>query len=351
MDTRSRILAALRSRRSWSGAQIAAALGLTRQAAHRHLIRLLDEGLVRRTGRTRGVLYRLPDRGGNAPASSSPASFHRAYRIDGLMEDAVFADAEVRLALRRSLSGAAYEIFAYAFTEMLNNAIEHSHSPTCTVDVTLADREVRAQIRDQGVGVFSSVAERHNLPEEEAAIGELLKGKATSLPERHAGEGIFFTSKACDNLSLRSHRLDLVFDTRKKDTFVTVRTYIKGTDVALRVSRSARRRLKDVFSSFAPEEFEFRFDRSLVIVRFFAREHVSRSEARRLLARLDQFREVILDFSGVRSIGQGFADEIFRVFAHTHPEVVLKRVNVLPGIEAVIRHVVDNEKKGMLTIE
>ena len=62
-----------------------------------------------------------------------------------------------------------------------------------------------------------------------------------------------------------------------------------------------------------------RFERSLVTVRFYAGEYVSRSEARRLLARLDQFREVILDFSRVKSIGQGFADEIFRVFASAHP--------------------------------
>ncbi len=345
---RSRILKTLSSRHSLSGAQIAAVLGVSRQAAHRHLVRLLEEGLLTRTGRTRGVQYRLPDRRGKAAPPAQP--FHRKYRIDGLMEDEVLADVALRLALRRSLSAAAYEIFAYAFTEMLNNAVEHSHSPTCTVDVTLADRQVDARIRDQGVGVFTSVAERHRLAEEEAAIGELLKGKATSMPERHAGEGIFFTSKACDRFALRSHRIELVFDTLKKDTFVNVRAYLIGTEVSLRVSRSARRKLTDVFSSFAPEEFEFRFERSLVTVRFYAGEYVSRSEAKRLLARLDQFREVVLDFAGVRSIGQGFADEIFRVFAHAHPGVALKRVNVLPGIEAVIRHVVDNGKQPALTI-
>lgn len=344
MDTRSRILKALRPGDSLSGAQIAERVGLSRQAAHRHLLRLMDAGLLRRTGRTRGVLYRLPDKDGAAHANPLPDPFHRTYRIGGLMEDAVLAEAALRLALKRSLSAAAYEIFAYAFTEMLNNAIEHSHSPTCTVEVVLADREVRARIRDQGVGVFTSVARRHRLAEEEAAIGELLKGKATSLPERHAGEGIFFSSKACDSYSLRSHRLELIFDTRKKDAFVNVRAHIKGTEVSMGVSRSARRRLKDVFSAFAPEEFDFRFERSVVTVRFYAHAYVSRSEARRLLARLDQFREVILDFSGVRSIGQGFADEIFRVFANAHTGVALKRVNVLPGIEAVIRHVVDNEK-------
>lgn len=106
----------------------------------------------------------------------------------------------------RSVSAAAYRIFAHALAEMLNNAIEHSRSPTCTVEVTVSELELRAHQRDQGVGVFASVAERHHLAEEVAAIGELLKGKATSIPERQAGEGVFFTSKACDRLALGSHR-------------------------------------------------------------------------------------------------------------------------------------------------
>ena len=313
---------------------------MTRQAAHRHLVRLMDEGVLSRAGRTRGVLYSLPKRGSRIAA---PEPFRKKYQIDHLMEDTVFVDVAQRLALKRSLSNAAYQIFQYSFTEMVNNAIEHSHSSTCTVEVTLAERELRAKIRDQGVGVFASVAERHNLQEEEAAIGELLKGKATSMPERHAGEGIFFTSKACDRFVLRSHRVELVFETRKNDTFVNVRKYLRGTEVSMSVSRSARRKLKDVFNTFAPEDFDFRFERSLVKVRFYGGEYVSRSEARRLLARLDKFREVILDFSQVKSIGQGFADEIFRVFATAHPEVALKRVNVASGIEAVIRHVVDNK--------
>jgi biotin operon repressor len=342
MDVRTRILQTLKVHGALSGAQIAAVLGLSRQAAHRHLIRLLDEGHLTRTGRTRGVIYRIPRRGGEPPGPAA-APFRRSYRIDGLMEDAVLGEIALRLSLRRSLSAAAYPIFAYAFTEMLNNAIEHSHSSSCTVEVTLAAREVRALIRDHGVGVFASVAERYRLAEEEEAIGELLKGKATSMPERHAGEGIFFTSKACDRFALRSHRIELVFDARKKDTFVNVLTFLRGTEVSLSVSRSARRKLQDVFADFAPEDFDFRFERSIVTVRFYAGEYVSRSEARRLLARLDQFREVILDFSRVKSIGQGFADEIFRVFATAHPEVALKRVNVAPALEAVIRHVDDNK--------
>ena len=271
------------------------------------------------------------------------------YRTDGLQEDEVLEEAALRLPLRRALSAAAWKIYAYAFTEMLNNAIEHSHAPTCVVEVTMAEREVIVRIRDRGVGAFASIARSHRLRNEEDALGELLKGKATSLPTRHTGEGIFFTSKACDHFALRSHRIELVVDALRKDTFVNIRPNLRGTEVSLSVSRAARRKLADVFAAFAPEDFDFRFDRSIVTVRFYAREYVSRSEGRRLLARLDQFREVILDFTGVRSIGQGFADEIFRVFAAAHPQVMLKRVNVLPQIEAVIRHVVDNENGTPLT--
>ena len=55
---------------------------------------------------------------------------------------------------------------------------------------------------------------------------------------------------------------------------------------------------------------------------------VSRSEAKRLVARLTDFRQVILDFSGVQVAGQGFCDEVFRVFAHAHPHVTLEPVGM-----------------------
>lgn len=293
--------------------------------------------------------YMLPSSGKGLPPVSAP-EYRRSFGREGLQEDAVFAELSLFLGLRAGLSKAAYKLFTYAFTEMLNNAIEHSHSVTCAVRTSLATREIRAVIRDHGVGVFHSIAQRMGLRDEYDAIGELLKGKATTMPDRHTGEGIFFTSKACDRLALRSHRIECVFDGRSGDVVVNVRKPIRGTEVRVWISRSARRRLEDVFAAFAPEEYDFRFERSVVTVRFAARDYVSRSEAKRLLARLDSFKEVVLDFVGVRSIGQGFADEIFRVFPSSHPSILLRRVNVEPALEAVIRHVIDNSDTTSLTI-
>ena len=66
---------------------------------------------------------------------------------------------------------------------------------------------------------------------------------------------------------------------------------------------------------------------------------VARSQAQRLLARCGQCASVTLDFNGVDQIGQGFADEIFRVFANHHPDIKLARVNCNADVEQMVRHV------------
>lgn len=68
-------------------------------------------------------------------------------------------------------------------------------------------------------------------------------------------------------------------------------------------------------------------------------EPVARSQARRICNRLDEFKEVILDFNRVEVMGQGFADELFRVYALAHPQVMLRPVNMTSEVERMIRHV------------
>jgi len=66
---------------------------------------------------------------------------------------------------------------------------------------------------------------------------------------------------------------------------------------------------------------------------------MSASEAKRLLRNLDKFSETELDMRDVVSVGQGFADEIFRVFASAYPGIFNRTVNTGKAIEAMIRHV------------
>lgn len=46
-----------------------------------------------------------------------------------------------------------------------------------------------------------------------------------------------------------------------------------------------------------------------------------------------------LDFTGIEFMGQGFADEIFRVFQNKYPELVLKPVHANASVLGMVNYV------------
>jgi hypothetical protein len=83
------------------------------------------------------------------------------------------------------------------------------------------------------------------------------------------------------------------------------------------IRRDSTRELQTVFDDYAGPD-EFQFNKTVIPVRLAQYENeklVSRSQAKRVLAHLERFRNVIFDFDGISSIGKAFADEIFRVYA------------------------------------
>jgi len=58
-----------------------------------------------------------------------------------------------------------------------------------------------------------------------------------------------------------------------------------------------------------------------------------------LLVNLEKFREVELDFKSVKQLGQGFADEVFRIYAEKNPQIMINTSNTSPAIQAMINHV------------
>lgn len=61
-----------------------------------------------------------------------------------------------------------------------------------------------------------------------------------------------------------------------------------------------------------------------------------RSQAKRLLARVEKFKVVILDFEHIEKVGQAFSDEVFRVFKNRHPDIRLFAVNTNEEIDSMI---------------
>jgi hypothetical protein len=119
---------------------------------------------------------------------------------------------------------------------------------------------------------------------------------------------------------------------------------VGATRARVELDPANARDLAEVFGEYT-EDFEF--SRTRTIVRLFAigTEFVSRSEAKRLVRGLERFREVVIDFEGVALVGQGFADEVFRVWSTAHPEVRLIPV----GMEAPVAFMVERARRAGAT--
>jgi biotin operon repressor/anti-sigma regulatory factor (Ser/Thr protein kinase) len=331
-STREAILDLIGTAGGISGPELAAQLGITRQAVNQHLRDMIASGKVIKTGSTRAARYHPP---GAVPDMRSMES---ELPLASLDESRVYEQVALRLNLS-TLPDNVEAIVNYAFTEMLNNAIDHSESDHCRIRVEADASAVRFELRDMGIGVFHSIAEKLELENEESALIDLAKGKTTTMPEAHSGEGIFFVSRAADRLHLRSHRLEIEWDNRRNDVFVSDCRFMAGTLVRFECSRHARTRLENVFETFAPADYDYRFEKTRVAVKLLRQDYVSRSEAKRLLHNLDRFSEIELDLRDVRKVGQGFADEVFRVFTTRHPSIRIRASNASRAVLAMIEHV------------
>ena len=268
-------------------------------------------------------------------------AFARTYPTAGLQEDAVWREVINATPELDALPVNVRSILAYAFTEMMNNAIDHSRGENADVRFWMSRDAVAFEILDDGIGAFRSVRERMELPNDLAALQEIEKGKATTAPDRHTGEGIFFTSRAVDIFLLESGELRWTVDNLRDDIAVGNAEARRGTRVRCEISPHSERVLSKIFDQYTVEEDVPAFQRTSVRVRLFevGERFVSRSEAKRLASRLEGFEEAELDFSGVQEVGQGFVDELFRVWARGHPETRLHPINVSAAIRWMISRV------------
>lgn len=196
-------------------------------------------------------------------------------------------------------------------------------------------------ISDNGEGIFNHIARVMNLSDPRESILELSKGKLTTDPDNHTGQGIFFSSRSFDSFYILSG--DLIFshhDNRRDDYLHHVDRDNEGTSVFMRIAMNSPRLLGDVFDAFTgTEDEDFAFNTTVVPVKLVLYEGeklVSRSQAKRILNRVEKFKTVLLDFEGVDSIGQAFADEVFRVFARRNPHINIQPTHVSDNINRMI---------------
>jgi anti-sigma regulatory factor (Ser/Thr protein kinase) len=306
---------------------------ITRQGINKHLQRLVKEHSLEEKGATRNRIYNL------APL----LEWRQTYAITSALEEHIVWEKDISL-LVGSQPENVIDIWRYGFTEMFNNARDHSGGTWIHLYVAKTAVDMQMYIMDDGVGIFNKIQQALNLPDERYAILELSKGKLTTDPTRHTGEGIFFTSRMFDMFGISSRQV--YFGHRfgqKEDWILKDGTSIDGTTVMMRVSNHTSRTVTKIWDQYTED---FGFTKTVVPIRLAQYGNdklISRSQAKRVLARMEVFKVVMLDFTEVPTIGQAFADEIFRVFPLEHPNVELIPVHANSEVKRMIERAKSNE--------
>ena len=304
--------------------------GISRQAVSKQLRRLTnEEKLLTETGETRKRAYKL----------AILVEWRKFYKIDAALEEHVLWDQDVSLVLQ-PLPQNVMDIWHYGFTEMLNNAKDHSGGNSIFVRVTKTAITTEMMIADDGIGIFKKIQEAFNLPDQRYAILELAKGKLTTDPTRHTGEGIFFSSRMFDQFSVGADKVwyGHRFGDDEYD-WISDEWGHQGTSVFLELRNHATRTAEKIFDQFASPDGDYSFNKTCVPVKLAQYGNdklISRSQAKRVVTRLELFKTIMLDFTHVPSIGQAFADEIFRVFANEHPELTIIPINANSEVKRMI---------------
>jgi anti-sigma regulatory factor (Ser/Thr protein kinase) len=314
---------------------IAKIFDITPQAVYNHIKRLEKEGYVASTGKGKGKRYSL--------------GVVRDYNVSLPLIENLYEDEIWRKYFDFIFEGVAeniVDICHHGFTEMVNNVIDHSAGKNVTMRVYRDEETIQMFVADDGEGIFKRITRLCDLADDRHAIMELSKGKLTTDPDNHTGEGIFFTSRMFDEFEIDSKGLKYSHDDEYSFDFLLDSTLDRegiGTMVIMVIKLNSERLIKNVFDKYTEDihgEEVFQFNKTVIPVKLalYGNEKlVSRSQAKRLLTRIEKFQHVIFDFEDITTIGQAFADEIFRVYANKNQDIKLLAIHMSDEVNKMVQ--------------
>jgi anti-sigma regulatory factor (Ser/Thr protein kinase) len=311
-------------------AEMATRFGVSRPTARRKLARLVELNWLTSLGTPRRPLHR----------PGALRQIVRRYALQGLREDLPWAQ---DFAPCFTLPAAVQRMVQHAFCELLNNAIDHSGGTQVTVSLRQTGNQVQLLVSDDGRGLFRQIADTFAITDPQLAMLEISKGKLTSQPQSHTGQGLFFTSRLADVFDL--HANERAFQQREwdgKGWHPQRALKHQGTSIYLSIALDTARTLDAVRKAYSADGESLGFERTVVQVGLLASASIgleSRAQARRVAARLHDFDRADIDFGGVADIGHGFADELFRVMTREQPGLALNAMNMSPAVAAMIASV------------
>ena len=329
MDLEGLILKEIKKRKELRVADIVKATGFSRAYVSRIFKKLKEDKKIFQVGKANKAEYILFAGGGAEKIRKKTLAVRKILNNRNLSESDVLDLVKKESGIFLGIAGNVLAVLDYSFTEILNNAIEHSNSDKISIVVQKNAGKVIFNITDFGIGIFNNIIKKRKLKNELEAIQDLLKGKQTTAPKEHSGEGVFFTSKVADKLVICSFGKRLIVDNVINDIFVEDIKKFKGKDVSYEIGLNSKNNLSKTFRAYSGGAFDFNKTEVTIDLYNIDDSYISRSQARRVLSGLDKFKKIMLDFKNVKTVGQAFADEVFRVWKNKHKniDIVYKNAN------------------------
>ncbi len=302
-------------------------LGISQNTVHSYLTEMQNENIIQKSKRGSYELV-------------TKRFQHQLKRSAGELEHDTYAYDEFLFPLIRHLQGNVERIWSYGMSEMVNNVIDHSGAEHLHVLIAQNHLVTRVMLMDDGIGIFKKIKEHFSLANLDEAVCELFKGKLTTDAQNHSGEGIFFTSKMMDVFFIESDKK--IFAATKYDSNLVLELpeEIGGTFVFMELSNFTNKTPTDIFDMYSDVDGGF-FKTKIPLKNIFDKAPISRSQAKRVCNRLEQFQEIVVDFDGVEWMGQGFAHQLFVVYAKAHPNVSITPINMCDDVKNMYRHVTE----------
>lgn len=310
--------------------------GVSRTTIHRHLNTLLKEKKLIKSGTTQQISYFLIEE----------KNKNFKFSINSKLSEASIWETYIT-PLFTHFPNNIRSILQYGFTEMFNNAIDHSEGKSIEVSILWFDNYLSLKIRDNGIGVFERIKRTFYYEDPKECLLHLSKGRLTTDPLRHSGEGLFFTSRAFDKFYLEANGLRFYKDNQLEDWTIEEIENFKGSCITMDLDLKNSKNITDLFNKYTElEDFNFCKTEIFVNLSLLGDENlISRSQAKRTLERLESFTDITLDFSKITSVGQGFVDEVFRVYKLQHPHVTIHYINANNAVEFMIKRGIAFSKK------
>ncbi len=301
-------------------------LNINQNTVHGYISELIDQSIIRRV--KRGEYELITHRHEYSLNRSSGHLDNDTYAFDACFQQHI-----------KDFSANVRDIWAYTFSEMINNVMDHSQAEHLDLVVLQNYLTTSVLIADDGIGIFRKIKEYFGYASLDDAINELFKGKLTTDSKNHSGEGIFFSSKLMDRFAILSDQKLFTNNKYEDIAILNIPAYdAPGTCVFMSLSNFSNKRSHEIFDLYASIDGGFTKTR-IPLKNVFDTSPVSRSQAKRVCNRLESFEEVVFDFEGLEWMGQGFAHQIFVVFQQAHPHILLTPINMNEAVTKMYNHV------------